>query len=121
MMVHAAYKETEIIVRITAACNLTLELTWSLANQTTQKDAAKYNGMSNARFTTGYHQATRSFKIKKNWTDIHQAASTKVKTPMIETPAFMGMQRQHVKFSVFLLLHTHRQQQHSLRLSSFSS
>ena len=121
MMVHAAYKETEIIVRITAACNWTLELTWSLANQTTQKDAAKYNGMSNARFTTGYHQATRSFKIKKNWTDIHQAASTKVKTPMIETPAFMGMQRQQVKFSVFLLLHTHRQQQHSLRLSSFSS
>jgi hypothetical protein len=44
-----------------------------------------------------------------------------VKTPMIETPAFMGMQRQHVRFSVFLLLHTQRQQQHSLRLSSFSS
>lgn len=44
-----------------------------------------------------------------------------MRTPIIETPAFIGIQRQHVKFSVFLLLHTQRQQQHSLKLSSFSS
>ena len=66
MIVHAAYSEIEIIVRMQAAYNYTLELTQSFANQTTQNDAAKYNGISNARFTTGYHQATRSFKIKKN-------------------------------------------------------
>lgn len=74
-----------------------------------------------ARLTTGYHQATRSFKIKKNYTEIHQAARMKVRTPMIETPALIGTQRQQVRFSVFLLLQTQRQQQHSLRLSSFSS
>jgi hypothetical protein len=42
-------------------------------------------------------------------------------TPIAVTPALIGIHKQQVKFSVFLLLQTQRQQQHSLKLSSFSS